>query len=154
MPATSGGAARAADGHPAGRTPARGAVPAQRSPTAGHAGERAAADVLDRHTIAVTLPQPLGTLRLPEPQRLAYYAGLGALAAFGIVDWPVAAVLGIGHLLAEDHNHRILAEFGQALSDALARAETPACGSAASAVLPPRLGRPSALALTWYKAGL
>ena len=74
--------------------------------------------MLEKHTIAVTLPDPIGVVRLPAPQRLAYYAGLAALAAFGILDWPVAAVLGIGHLLAEDHHHRVLAEFGEALSDA------------------------------------
>jgi hypothetical protein len=40
------------------------------------------------------------------------------LAVFGVLDWPVAAVLGIGHLLAEDHHHRVLAEFGEALGKA------------------------------------
>lgn len=95
-------------------------VPAQakRGTRPRNAGERAAAEVLEKHTIAVTLPDGMGVIRLPEPQRLAYYAGLVALAAFGILDWPVAAVLGVGHLLAEDHHHRVLAEFGQALSDA------------------------------------
>jgi hypothetical protein len=82
------------------------------------AGERAAAEVLEKHTTAVTLPDGLGVVRLPDPPRLAYYAGLALLAAFGVLDWPVAAVLGIGHLLAEDHHHRVLAEFGEALSDA------------------------------------
>jgi len=74
--------------------------------------------VLEKHTIAVTLPDPMGVVRLPAPQRLAYYAGLAALAAFGILDWPVAAALAVGHLLAEDHHHRVLSEFGEALSHA------------------------------------
>ena len=32
----------------------------------------------------------------PNGQRLLYYGGLGALAAFGVVDWPVAAAIGAG----------------------------------------------------------
>ena len=80
--------------------------------------QRAAARVVDRHTLRVTLPDNIGTIRLPEPQRLAFYGGLAALAVFGIVDWPVAAVLGVGHLLAEDHHHKCLCEFGEALAEA------------------------------------
>ncbi len=80
--------------------------------------QRAAELVIEKHTLRVTLPDDLGTVRLPEPERLAYYGGIAALAAFGILDWPVAVVLGIGHLLAEDHHHKVLAEFGEALSDA------------------------------------
>jgi hypothetical protein len=33
---------------------------------------------------------------LPPPERLAYYSGLGALAALGILDWPVAGAIGTG----------------------------------------------------------
>lgn len=109
---------RPAPGEHAARPTAGVTVPAQRRPRSQRAGERAAAEVLDRHTIALTLPDDWGVIRLPQAQRLAYYAGLAALAAFGVLDWPVAAVLGIGHLLAEDHHHRVLAEFGEALSDA------------------------------------
>lgn len=36
------------------------------------------------------------TSYLPPPDRLAYYAGLGALAAFGVVEWPVALAIGVG----------------------------------------------------------
>jgi hypothetical protein len=34
--------------------------------------------------------------RLPERNQLIYYGGLGALAAFGIVSWPIAAAIGAG----------------------------------------------------------
>jgi len=37
---------------------------------------------------------------LPPPRRLGYYAGLGALAAFGLIDWPVAAAIGVGVAVA------------------------------------------------------
>ena len=73
---------------------------------------------LQKHTISVTLPDGLGTVRLPEPERLAYYGGLAALAVFGILDWPVAIVLGIGHVLAEQHQHQCLQDFGEALAEA------------------------------------
>jgi len=74
--------------------------------------------VIDNHTLRVTLPDNLGAIRLPEPERLAFYGGIVALAAFGILEWPVAAVLGIGHLLADDHHHKCLCEFGEALAEA------------------------------------
>ncbi|GAA2101860.1 hypothetical protein GCM10009780_51980 [Actinomadura alba] len=38
---------------------------------------------------------------LPPPERMAYYAGLGALAAFGVIEWPVAAAIGAGTILAK-----------------------------------------------------
>lgn len=71
-----------------------------------HPGQRAAAPALGKQTIDVELPDPIGTVRLPSPQRLAFYGGIATLAVFGIVDWPVALVIGIGHLLAEDHHQR------------------------------------------------
>jgi len=80
--------------------------------------ERAMDLTVQKHSICVTLPDDLGTVRLPEPERLAYYGGLVALAAFGILDWPVAIVLGIGHVLAEQHRHRFLEDFGEALAEA------------------------------------
>ncbi len=73
---------------------------------------------LDKHTMLITLPDDLGTVRLPDPERLAYYGGLAALAVFGILDWPVAIVLGIGHVLAEQHHHRLLEDLGEALAEA------------------------------------
>ncbi|MFC0864470.1 hypothetical protein ACFHYQ_19445 [Sphaerimonospora cavernae] len=38
---------------------------------------------------------------LPPPERLAYYGGLGALAVLGLIDWPVAAAIGAGTLIAQ-----------------------------------------------------
>ena len=38
---------------------------------------------------------------LPPAERMAYYAGLGALAAFGVIEWPVAAAIGAGTILAK-----------------------------------------------------
>jgi hypothetical protein len=33
---------------------------------------------------------------MPPPERMLYYAGLGALAALEVVSWPVAIALGAG----------------------------------------------------------
>jgi hypothetical protein len=80
--------------------------------------ERALTSTMHKHTISVTLPDGLGTVRLPEPERLAYYGGLAALAVFGILDWPVAIALGIGHVLAAQRHHQFLQDFGEALAEA------------------------------------
>jgi hypothetical protein len=37
---------------------------------------------------------------LPPPERLAFYGGLGLAAIFGAIDWPVAAAIGIGTMIA------------------------------------------------------
>lgn len=79
--------------------------------------KRAAERVIDSETMLIELPE-VGTVRLPSPKRLAFYGGIVALAACGILDWPVALVIGAGHLLAEDHHHKALAEFGEALAEA------------------------------------
>ena len=38
---------------------------------------------------------------LPAPERVAYYGALGALAVFGVLDWPVAAAIGAGTVIAQ-----------------------------------------------------
>lgn len=37
---------------------------------------------------------------LPPKDQFVYYAGLGALAAFGVIEWPVAAAIGVGTAIA------------------------------------------------------
>jgi hypothetical protein len=37
---------------------------------------------------------------LPPPGRLAFYGGLGLAAVVGVLDWPVAAAIGIGAVVA------------------------------------------------------
>jgi hypothetical protein len=38
---------------------------------------------------------------LPPPERVIYYGGLGALVAFGVIEWPVAAAIGAGTVIAQ-----------------------------------------------------
>jgi len=64
----------------------------------------------------MTLPL-LGTVALPSGDELAFLAGVGVLAAFEVIEWPVAVLLGVGHALALDHRHRLLHDFGEALEE-------------------------------------
>ncbi len=93
-----------------------------RSASAGRTGQRtrgsrakpAAERAVAANSVQITLPL-LGPVRLPEPQRLAWYAGVATLVVIGMVEWPVALVIAAGHLLSEDHHHRLLQDFGAAL---------------------------------------
>jgi hypothetical protein len=60
----------------------------------------------------------LGSIELPSPDRLVFYAGLGVLAAFQVIDWPVALIVGIGHILAEQRRWRAGQDVGEALQTA------------------------------------
>jgi hypothetical protein len=91
----------------------RAAAPGRRA-----AAKSAAAHVADAHSIRLTLPDGMGTIRLPDAQHLAFYGGIAGLVALGILDWPVAIVLGVGHVLADDQHHKSLGEFAEALEDA------------------------------------
>ena len=81
------------------------------------AGEVAATALMPR-TYTAKLPYGLGTVRIPPPEHLALYGGILALGLFGIVDWPVALAIGIGHLLAENHHYKVLAQLGLVLEEA------------------------------------
>lgn len=54
-------------------------------------------------------------LDLPPVDKLAFYAGLAGAAAFGVIEWPIAVVAGIGHLLSDDRRNRALRALGEAL---------------------------------------
>jgi hypothetical protein len=50
---------------------------------------------------------------VPEPESLAWYAGLGLMAALEVIDWELALVVGLGHLIAENARSRTLAELAE-----------------------------------------
>lgn len=54
-------------------------------------------------------------LDLPPVDKLAFYAGLAGAAAFGVIEWPIAVIAGIGHLLSDDRRNRTLRALGEAL---------------------------------------
>ena len=60
----------------------------------------------------------VGHVAIPRPEQLAYFAGLGALVALELIEWPVAIAIAAGHILAEGHHHRVLHELGEALEEA------------------------------------
>jgi hypothetical protein len=72
--------------------------------------------IREGETFAMNLPV-FGQVEIPRPEQLAYYGGLAALAAFELIDWPVAVVIAAGHLLASNHHNRILEELGEAMEE-------------------------------------
>jgi hypothetical protein len=57
-------------------------------------------------------------LTLPTPEHLAFYAGVGAMAVFGIMEWPVVAALVVGHTLVNAQHNKVLQSLGEALEEA------------------------------------
>ena len=77
----------------------------------------AASTAIDHNVTTVALPV-LGPLQLPPLDHLVWYAGVGVLTAVELLEWPVALVLTVGKLLADNRNHRTLRSLGEALEEA------------------------------------
>lgn len=58
--------------------------------------------VKDAEKFAVRLPL-VGRIGVPPPDQLAFFAVLGALAALGAIEWPVAAAIGVGQVVVARH---------------------------------------------------
>ena len=67
-------------------------------------------------TFIINLPL-VGQVEIPRPEQLAFYGGVAALAAFELIDWPVAVVITAGHLLAANHHNKLLEELGEAMEE-------------------------------------
>jgi hypothetical protein len=62
------------------------------------------------------LPVPvLGELTLPAPEQVAFIGGIAALAVIGLLEWPVAVLLGVGHGLATHAHRKMVRALGEAL---------------------------------------
>jgi hypothetical protein len=59
----------------------------------------------------------LGEVAVPPPDKVAYYAGLGVLAALQVIEWPLALVITAGHLLADQHFSGLVRGVGEALQE-------------------------------------
>ena len=57
-------------------------------------------------------------LETPPVEHLAFYVGVGAMAAAEIIEWPVALVLTTGHILIGLTNRPALKDLGEALDEA------------------------------------
>ncbi|SCL22906.1 hypothetical protein GA0070616_2628 [Micromonospora nigra] len=60
----------------------------------------------------------LGEVAVPPPDKLAYYAGIGVLAALQVIEWPLALVITAGHVLADQHLSGLAKGLGEALETA------------------------------------
>ena len=76
----------------------------------------AVAHIREGETFSVNLPV-VGQVEIPRPEQLAYYGGLAALAAFELIESPVAIVIAAGHLLASNHHNKLLEELGEAIEE-------------------------------------
>jgi hypothetical protein len=56
----------------------------------------------------------VGEVTIPPTDRVAFYAGVGVLAAVGIIEWPLAAVIAAGHVLADQRFFSRLRGLGEA----------------------------------------
>ncbi len=45
----------------------------------------------------------IGEIEVPPPERVAFYAGMGVMAAVGLIEWPLAIVVAAGHVLADQN---------------------------------------------------
>lgn len=69
--------------------------------------EQAEHDAPPRTTPSIPSLPSLPSLPLPglpfgvDPKRLLWYGGLAALATVGVLEWPVAAVVGVGSYVTE-----------------------------------------------------
>ena len=57
-------------------------------------------------------------LETPPVEHLLFYMGLGVLVGAGLVEWPIAVALGIGHVLVDLTGRPGLQAAGEALAEA------------------------------------
>ena len=55
---------------------------------------------------SITLPLIHTAVPVPNREQAAYFAAIGALVAFDLLEWPVAAVVATGHALATRSRNR------------------------------------------------
>ena len=60
----------------------------------------------------------VGEVMIPPPDRVAYYAGVGVMAALGLIEWPLALVVAAGHVLADQQVFSRLRGLGEAAESA------------------------------------
>ncbi len=100
-----------APAHPAAK-PARGT----------HAGRhaQAAQDAVDANSthLHFCVGDAAVHVTLPPLDKFAFYAGVTGAAAFGLIEWPIAALTCLGHLLSDDRRNRTVRALGDALDAA------------------------------------
>jgi hypothetical protein len=71
-----------------------------------------------KNTPHVVLPLVGIRIDLPRPEQLAWYAGLGIMTAFELVDWQVALIVGAGHLIAAHARNASIAQLAEGAESA------------------------------------
>jgi hypothetical protein len=61
----------------------------------------------------------VGPVGWPPTGSLAFLGTVVVLAAFEVVPWAVAGAIAVGHVLARDHDHRVLHEIGEGLESSI-----------------------------------
>lgn len=79
-------------------------------------GEEAAEVATEKNSVRVPIPL-IGTVKLPPPEQLAFVAGIAALAALEVIEWPVGVALAVGHVLATSSHNKVIQDFGKALEE-------------------------------------
>jgi hypothetical protein len=74
----------------------------------------AAERAVGRNSMQLHVPV-LGELTLPPPEQVAFIGGIAALAVIGLLEWPVAVLLGVGHGLATHAHRKMVRALGEAL---------------------------------------
>ncbi|GAC1413880.1 MAG: hypothetical protein NVSMB57_09390 [Actinomycetota bacterium] len=59
----------------------------------------------------------LGPVELPPRNRWFFYAAVIGLGIVEIVEWPIVAVIAVGHFLADQHHNQRLEELGELLEE-------------------------------------
>jgi hypothetical protein len=77
----------------------------------------ASEQAIQRNSVHVELPV-IGVIHLPPADELVFIGGVAGLAIAGLLEWPVALLLGVGHAMATNRHNKLLRSFGDALSEA------------------------------------
>jgi hypothetical protein len=116
---------------PAARSTAREATPAARTrgqtstaPTDSALTRRpvlhalvAAEQAVRQNSLEIRVPI-VGEVHLPPAEDVVFIGGVAVLAVVGLVEWPMAVLLGVAHGLATNRHNKMLRAFGEALETA------------------------------------
>jgi hypothetical protein len=76
----------------------------------------AAERAIRQNTVHLSLPV-VGELHLPPTEELVFLGGTAFLAVVGILEWPVALLLGAGHTLATSGRNKVVRALGETLEE-------------------------------------
>jgi hypothetical protein len=79
--------------------------------------KKAVANAMAKNSIHLEVPG-IAHIELPPADQLAFLGGIATLVVLQIIEWPVAVVLGVGHVLVHNRHHALLRDFGEALDEA------------------------------------